>query len=202
MEATLLSSSFRLQVFVAVIILLFQVNHYAVGQTTTPIGEETNYTESQDVLTSPQPDLSHPPFLKGIVLTAIIVVSILGGLSCLIICTVVTVAISVKIHNQRNQNRSIRGTSTSTIDAGAANVQSFDMRSNTAYMHCGQQARTSNTNVYSLRPSSRASNIQNADHTRSQAPVLPSRYMQTPNNRMDIISIDSLGYVRLPKPND
>ena len=196
MEATLLSSSLRLQIFIAVIILLFQVNHYAVGQTTTPIGEETNNT---DILTSSQPDLSHPPFLKGIVLTAIIVVSILGGLSCLIICTVVTVAISVKIHNQRKQNRSTRGTS--TIDTGAVNVQSFDMRSNTAYMHCGQQARTSNMNVYSLRPSSRASNVQNADHAHSQAPILPSRYMQTPNNRMDI-SVDSLGYVKLPKPNN
>ena len=200
MKATLLSSSLKLQVFVAVIILLFQVNHYAVGQTTAPIREETNYTESQNVLTTPQPDLSHPPFLNGIVLTAIIVISILGGLSCLIMCTVVTVAISVKIHNQRKQklNRSRRGTS--TIDTGAVNVQSFDMRSNTAY-HCGQQARTSNTNVYSPRSSSRASNVQNADHTRYEAPVLPSRYMQTPNNRVDI-SVDSLGYVKLPKPND
>ncbi len=82
MKATLFPSSIKLQVFAAVILLLFQVNLIAVGLTTAPIlelKEETNHTESQDILTSSQPDLSQPSLLKGIVLTAIIVVSILGG---------------------------------------------------------------------------------------------------------------------------
>jgi hypothetical protein len=204
MKATFFPSSIKLQVFAAVILLLFQVNLIAVGLTTAPIPglkEETNHTEFQDVSTSAQPDLSQPSLLKGIVLTAIIVVSLLGGLSCLIMCTVVTVAISVKIHHRRKQDRTRRGTSAVETTA-TVNVQSFDMMSNAAYQ-CGEQVRTSNTNVYSPRPSSRASNVQNAyaDHAHSEASVLPNRYRQTPNHPVDI-SVDSLGYVRLPKPHD
>ncbi len=114
-------------------------------------------------------------------------------------CTVVTVAISVKIHHRRKQDSTRRGTN--AVDTTATvNVQSFDMMSNTAY-RCGEQVRTSNTNVYSPRPSSRASNIPNADHAHPEASVLPNRYRQTPNHPVDI-SVDSLGYVRLPKPHD
>ena len=192
MKAKLVLSMLKLQVFVAVILrlLLFQVNLYAVGQPSL-----INGTESQNVSTSQQPDPSHPPFLKGIVLTAAIVVGILGGLTCLIICVAAIVVISVQIHKQRKPNRSRRVTS--SIHTAAVNAQSFDMTSNTAY-RCGQQVRTNNMNEYSIRPSSRTSTAQN---NHSEALVLPSRYVQTPNNRMDI-SVDSLGYVRLPKPHD
>lgn len=212
MKIKLALSSLKLQTCVAVTLLLLQVNLYADGQqsvtTAAPILglEETNSTESQDISKSPQPENSHPQqlLLKGIVLTAVIVVSILGGLTCLIMCTIVTVAISVKVHKQRKQNRS--GRPTSTTNTVAVNVQSFDMTNNTAY-YSGQQVeqvRTNNRNVYSPQPSSRATGAQNSEHMHSEleAPVIPRRYLQTPpNNRVDI-SVDSLGYVRLPRPHN
>ena len=205
MREETVSNLLKLQVFAAVIFLLFQVNLNAAGQQqslTTMSQGTTNLTDSQDVSSGTQPaDPTHPSLLNGIVLTAIIVVSILGGLTCMIICAVVTVVVSVKINKRRKQNKRRRRES-STINATAVNVRSFDMTSNTAY-RCGGQVTGGNINVYSPRPNSRASNTQNADHSTAEfvAPVLPSRYVHMPNNRMDI-SVDSLGYVKLPKPHN
>ena len=173
------------------------------GEATTTDGHTLKATsEPQDgdnqLPTTEQPSPSHPPFLKGITLTAIVVVSVLGGMTSLIVCVVVSVAITVKI-KQRKRRRNRREASTTHAHTVAVNVQrpDFDMTNNTAY-HSGPQARASNndnTNVYVTRPSSRASTTQN---NQPEASIFPNSYLQARNNRVDV-SVDSLGYVKVPK---
>lgn len=173
----------------------------AAGEAATKDGSnatsEPQGGNTQQLATTEQPNPSDTPFLQGITLTAIVVVSILGGSTCLIICVVVSVAIAVNIKRWKVR-RSRRETSTTHTHTLAVNMPDFDMTNNSAY-HSGQQGRAitgNGMNVYTARPSSRASNTQN---NQPKASVLPDRY--APNNRVDL-SVDSLGYVKLPKPHN
>ena len=151
-------------------------------------------TEAMTELPINQQD-DHTPILHGITLTAVIVVSVLGGLTCLTSCIIVSLLIAVKVkHKKRNRSRQ-REASATTVRAANVQQPEFVMTDNNAY-RSGQQGRA-NMNLYSARPSSRAE----TGHTNMpETAAPPNSYVQSPYNRIDV-SMDSQGYVKLPRPH-
>ena len=140
---------------------------------------------------------SSRPLLKGITLTGLIVASILGGLTLLIIFVTVSVIIAVKIHKQRFIRRERREVVNATNVLAVHNYvpwQEFEVTKNAAYRTgLGQQARAV---YYPSRPSDGAVLSRS---NRPKAMLPPGRYARLNNQKIEA-SIDSEGYVKIPRP--
>ena len=159
----------------------------------TTLSDETKSeatSGSQNSTAIEQLDQSSGPLLYGITFTGVIVASSLGGLTCLVVCVIASVMITVKIYRRKIHRRQrIRREEISATNFLAVYVPwpEVDMTRNAAY-HSGQQVRA-DLNVYSSRPSNGAVLSRNG----RPKPMLPPRRYAQLNDRQMNVSVDSQG---------
>ena len=139
---------------------------------------------------------SNQPFLTGITLTGLIVTITMVGATLLIICVIASVTIIVRIRRQKIQDRRERK---NEIDEGDfVTVYDYIPQSAFNYNITRNAAYSTGQPRYSSRPSIRGGAVL----TRTNRPklLLPPRKYGWLNNQKMEVSIDSEGYVRLPRP--
>ena len=169
------------------------------GPSSTTTKQQTHPTFDPGSVTSDA--TTNKTLLDGITLTGVVVVSVLTGLSCFVICTTVSVVVLVKKNNRRkvgNIEANVGNQSEATVEnqpeATEANIENqpeateeIQMRDNVAYQH-GRIGRTHTTNE-----------SHNRTHNTMAFPNRAASDAGTPS-MLYLLSMDSEGYVRLPKP--
>ncbi len=141
----------------------------------------------------------NPPLLRGITFTGLIIASTIVGATLLIICVIASITIVVKIRRQKVHDRRERREEGDSTDFVAVynyvpRRSEFDITRNAAYRTGQQQARA----PYSSRPNIHGGAV--LTRTNRPKPMLPPRrYTRLNDQRMEV-SIDSQGYVRVPRP--
>ena len=156
-------------------------------------------SEPQNNMTTELLDDSSRPILYGVTLTGVIIASTLSGLTCLIVCVIVSIMIAFKMKQKirriwRQQRAEISATNFLAV---YAQWNEAEMTRNPAYC-TGKQVRAGVNAYYSSRPSS--SRAVTGHNNLPNAMFPPKRYARLNDRHIDS-SMDSQGYVKLPRPS-
>ena len=192
-------------------------DHEEINSTVTDVATTDEFVKTTDISTiissdegtetatlsdtsEPQGSMSiqsNQPFLTGITLTGLIITITMVGTTLLIICVIASVTIIVRIRRQKIQDRRERK---NEIDGGDfVTVYDYIPQSAFSYHITRNAAYRTGQPRYSSRPSIRGGAV--LTRTNRPKPLLPPRrYGRLNNQRQMEVSIDSEGYVRLPRP--
>ena len=176
----------------------------AISEVVTEITTPSNGARSEaasesqgNTTTIEQVDRSSRSVLYGITLSGVVVASTLGGLTCLVICIVASGMIAFKVYRQnihRRQKVERERVSATNFLAVYVPWPEVEVTRNPAY-RTGQQVSTEG-NAYSPRPSNGAV-VSRSNQPKPMLP--PRRYARISSGQIDA-SMDSYGYVKLPRP--
>ena len=152
--------------------------------------EVREITTLSDTTSESQGSTPIQPVLTGITFTGLIIAITLAGATLLIICVIASVTIVVRIRRQKIQDRREINERDFVTVYNYVPRSEFNITRNAAY-RTGQHG-------YSSSPSIRGGAV--LTRTNRPKPLLPPRRYARLNNQQMEVSIDSQGYVRLPRP--
>ena len=152
--------------------------------------EVTEITTLSDTTSESQGSTPIQPVLMGVTFTGLIIAITLAGATLLIICVIASVTIVVRIRRQKIQDRREINERDFVTVYNYVPRSEFDITRKAAY-RTGQHG-------YSSRPGIRGGAV--LTRTNRPKPLLPPRRYARLNNQQMEVSIDSQGYVRLPRP--